>query len=68
MKTYINFFLIGLRADECSAYLGYLSKRYYMLSNYTMFVHADIREHVHFEKRGGSNMLEFMIKNILIGG
>eukprot|EP00397_Hematodinium_sp_SG-2012_P021036 GEMP01021709.1.p2 GENE.GEMP01021709.1~~GEMP01021709.1.p2 ORF type:complete len:182 (+),score=27.02 GEMP01021709.1:706-1251(+) len=35
-----------IRADECSAYLGFVEQRYNVLSDYTMFVHADAPEHV----------------------
>ena len=37
---------LPLRADECSAYLGYLSERYYDLPRHMIFVHADMPEHI----------------------
>ena len=56
----------SLRADECSAYLGYVSERYDTLSNYTVFVHADIEEHVDLSSR--PNILELLLRNIYTGG
>ena len=57
----------ALRGDECTAYLGYISQRYSTLSNYTIFVHADIREHVHFDEHS-EHMMNLLMKNIYNGG
>merc|ERR1712137_367290 len=35
-----------LRADECSAYFGYLSQQYERLPHQMVFIHADAPEHV----------------------
>ncbi|CAJ1359030.1 unnamed protein product [Effrenium voratum] len=37
---------LPLRADECSAYLGYLHHNYYKLPRHMVFVHADMPEHI----------------------
>lgn len=37
---------LPLRADECSAYLGYLVMAYHRLPQHMIFVHADAQEHV----------------------
>ena len=55
-----------IRGDECSAYLGYISQRYSTLSNYTIFVHADIQEHV--DMGNPPNILTMMLSNIHNGG
>ena len=57
----------AIRGDECSAYMGYISQRYSTLSNYTIFVHADIREHIHFDDTS-AHMMQLLLSNILTGG
>lgn len=34
------------RADECSAYLGYMAQEYHRLPEHMVFVHADAPEHI----------------------
>merc|ERR1712232_127003 len=41
---------LPLRADECSAYLGYLSQQYARLPRHVVFVHADAHEHVGLDR------------------
>ncbi|CAD7946645.1 unnamed protein product [Amoebophrya sp. A120] len=35
-----------LRADDCSAYLGYILLYYHKLPRHTIFLHADVGEHI----------------------
>jgi len=37
---------LPLRADECSAYFGYLAREYEQLPRHMVFIHADAPEHV----------------------
>ncbi|CAE8611555.1 unnamed protein product [Polarella glacialis] len=41
---------LPLRADECSAYLGYLEEFYHRLPEHMVFVHADMPEHIGLER------------------
>lgn len=44
--TFLDVEDVPLRADECSAYLGYLALQYHHLPEHMVFVHADAPEHI----------------------
>jgi hypothetical protein len=37
-----------VRGDECSAYLTHITMQYQQLANYTVFLHSDPDQHLHF--------------------
>lgn len=42
----VEFIYDDLRADDCTAYLGYISNHYDELTRHTFFLHADVGEHI----------------------
>jgi len=55
---------LPLRADECSAYMGYLAQKYEELPRHMIFVHADAPEHIGLDR---PNILDDTIKALLHG-
>lgn len=55
---------LPLRADECSAYLGYLHHYYYALPRHMIFVHADMPDHI---GAGRPNIIDDTLRALMHG-
>ena len=55
---------LPLRADECSAYLGYLYHYYYVLPRHMIFIHADMPDHI---GAGRPNIVDDTLRALMHG-